>query len=70
MKVPIVTTIRLLAVTILYFSTFAVVSGALLANVSPQPAPEEAAAALLALLVISLINAALWSYVILRARWT
>ncbi len=70
MKVAIVTTIRLLAVTILYFSTFAVVSGALLANVSPQPAPEEAGAALLALLVISLINAAVWSYVILRAGWT
>ena len=70
MKIAIVTTIRLLAVTILYFSTFAVVSGALLANVSPPPAPEEAGAALLALLVISLINAAVWSYVILRAGWT
>jgi hypothetical protein len=69
-KVAIVTTIRLLAVTILYFSSFAVVSGALLANVSPQPAPEEAGAVLLALLVISLINAAVWSYVILRAGWT
>jgi hypothetical protein len=69
-KVAIVTTIRLLAVTILYFGAFAVVSGALLANVSPQPGPEEAGAALLALLVISLINAAVWSYVILRAGWT
>ena len=70
MKVAIVTTIRLLAVTILYFSSFAVVSGALLANVSPQPAPEEAGAALLALFVISLINAAVWTYVILRSGWT
>ena len=70
MKVAIVTIIRLLAVTILYFSSFAVVSGALLANVSPQPAPNEAGAALLSLLVISLINAAVWSYVILRAGWT
>ena len=70
MKVAIVTTIRLLAVTILYFSSFAVVSGALLANVSPQPAPEEAGAVLLTLLVVSLINAAVWSYVILRAGWT
>jgi hypothetical protein len=69
-KVAIVTTIRLLAVTILYFSTFAVVSGALLANVSPPPAPEQAGAALLALLVISLLNAVVWSYVILRAGWT
>lgn len=70
MKVAIVTTIRLLAVTILYFGIFAVVSGALLANVSPQPAPEEAGAALLALFVVSLTNAAVWSYVILRAGWT
>ena len=70
MKVAIVTTIRLLAVTILYFGSFAVVSGALLANVSPQPAPEEAGKALLALLVISLINTAVWNYVILRAAWT
>jgi hypothetical protein len=69
-KVAIVTITRLLAVTILYFSSFAVVSGALLANVSPQPTPNEAGAALLALLVISLINAAVWSYVILRAAWT
>jgi len=69
-KVAIVTTIRLLAVTILYFGSFAVVSGALLANVSPQPAPEEAGKALLALLVISLINTAVWNYVILRAAWT
>jgi hypothetical protein len=60
----------LLAVTILYCSSFAVVSGALLANVSPQPAPDEAAKALLALLVISLINAAVWSYVKLHAGWT
>ena len=70
MKVAIVTTIRLLAATILYFSSFAVVSGALLANVSPPPSPEEAGAALLALFVVSLINAAVWSYVILRAGWT
>ena len=70
MKVAIVTTIRVLAVTILYFSSFAVVSGALLANVLPPPAPEEAGPALRALLVVSLINAAVWSYVILRARWT
>ena len=70
MKVAIVTTIRLLAVTILYFISFAVVSGALLAHVAPQPAPEEAGAALLGLFVVSLLSAAVWSYVILRAGWT
>ncbi|HET6977917.1 MAG TPA: hypothetical protein VFI24_16430 [Pyrinomonadaceae bacterium] len=70
MKVAIVTIIRLLAVTVLYFISFAVVSGALLAHVAPQPAPEEAGAAVLALFVVSLLNAAVWSYVILRASWT
>jgi hypothetical protein len=69
-KVAIVTTIRLLAVTVLYFISFAVVSGALLARVAPQPAPDEAGAAVQALLVVSLLNAAVWTYVILRARWT
>ena len=70
MKIAIFTAIRVVAVTILYFSTFAVVSGALLANVSPQPAPAEAGTTLLALLVVSIINAAVLSYVILRAGWT
>ena len=64
------TAIRFLAVTVLYFISFAVVSGALLANVSPQPAPADAAGTLLALFVVSLINAAVLSYVILRAGWT
>ena len=70
MKIAIATAIRFLAVTVLYFISFAVVSGALLANVSPKPAPEEAAGTLLALFVVSLINAAALSYVILRSAWT
>jgi hypothetical protein len=69
-KTAILTATRFLAVTILYFGTFAVVSGALLANVSPQPAPAEAGTTLLALFVVSLVNAAVLSYVILRSRWT
>jgi len=69
-KVFIVTAIRVVAVTILYFSTFAVVSGALLSNASEQNASAEAGATLVALLVVSLINAAVWTYVILRSHWT
>jgi hypothetical protein len=69
-KVFIVTAIRVVAVTILYFSTFAVVSGALLSNASGPNAPAQAGATLLALLVVSLINAAVWTYVILRSHWT
>lgn len=70
MRVFVLTAIRFVAVTILYFVCFAVVSGALLANTSEQPSPEEAGATLAALFVVSLINAAVWSYVILRSRWT
>jgi hypothetical protein len=66
----IVTAIRVVAVTIVYFVCFVVVSGALLAPASEQPAPAEAGATLLALFLVSLINAALWSYLILRSRWT
>ena len=58
-------------VTIGYFVTFVVVSGALLAPASEQqPAPAAAGATLIALFLVSLINAAFWSYVILRSRWT
>lgn len=65
------TVIRIAAVTIVYFVTFVVVSGALLAPASEQqPAPAEAGATLIALFLVSLINAAFWSYVILRSRWT
>ena len=66
----IVTAIRVVAVTIVYFVCFVVVSGALLASAAEQPAPAEAGATLLALFLVSLINAAFWSYLILRSRWT
>lgn len=62
--------IRFLAVTVLYFGSFAVVSGALLSTPSEQPTPAEAGATLLALLIVSLTNAAIWTYIILRSRWT
>lgn len=70
MRVFVLTAIRFVAVTILYFVCFAVVSGALLANASEQSSPAEAGATLAALFLVSLINAAVWSYVILRSRWT
>ena len=70
MKALLVTAIRVLAVTILYFSTFAVVSGALLSNASEQNATADAGATLRALLLVSFINAAVWTYVIRRSQWT
>lgn len=70
MKAFIATAIRFLAVTVLYFGSFAVVSGALLSTPSEQPTPAEAGATLLALFIVSLTNAAIWTYIILRSRWT
>ena len=64
----IVTAIRVFAVTILYLVCFAVVSGALLSNASEQHGDSKAT--LLALFVVSLINAAVWTYVILRSQWS
>jgi hypothetical protein len=64
------TSIRFFAVTIVYFICFVVVSGALLAPASKQDVPADAGATLLALFLVSLINAAVWTYVILRSRWT
>ena len=64
------TALRVIAVTILYFVCFAVVSGALLAPAAGQTTPAEAGSTLLALVLVSLINAAVWTYIILRSRWT
>ena len=70
MKSPILTAIRFLAVTILYFGSFVVVSGALLSTASNESAPADAGATLIALLIVSLLNAAVWTYVIRRSGWT
>jgi len=70
MKSPILTATRFLAVTILYFGSFVVVSGALLSTASNESTPADAGATLIALLVVSLLNAAVWTYVIRRSGWT
>lgn len=70
MKSLLLTAIRFLAVTILYFGSFVVVSGALLSTTSQESAPADAGATLIALLVASLLNAAVWTYVIRRSGWT
>ena len=67
----IVNLIRFLALTFVYFCTFAVVSGLLLSmRAAEQPAPAEPGTALLALLAVSIINTAVFTYIILRSRWT
>jgi hypothetical protein len=69
-KVVIKTAIRFLALAVVYLVCFVVVSGALLSTATDQPAADEAGVTLLALLVVSLINAAVWIYVIQRSRWS
>lgn len=70
MKVVIKTAIRFLALVVVYLVCFVVVSGALLSTTTDQPSPDEAGATLMALLVVSLINAAVWTYVIQRSHWS
>jgi hypothetical protein len=69
-KVVIKTAIRFLALVVVYLVCFVVVSGALLATTTDQPSPDEAGATLLAVLVVSLINAAVWTFVIQRSHWS
>ena len=66
----IVNLIRFLVLTFVYFCTFAVVSGLLLSMPSSQAASAEPGTALLALLAVSLINTAVFTYIIRRSRWT
>lgn len=60
---------RLIALTILYFVCFAIISGAFLSVSSEQTEPGQARVALLALLVVSVINTAVLAYITLRSRW-
>ena len=70
MRVVLSTAIRFVAVTVLYFVCFVVVSGALLSTTAEQPTPSDASATLSALLAVSFINAAVWTYIIRRSSWT
>ena len=70
MKVVIKTAVRFLALVVVYLVCFVVVSGALLSTTMDQQSPDEAGATLLALLVVSLVHAAVWTYVIRCSRWS
>src|SRR5688572_7113178 len=62
--------IRVLALTVLYFICFSAVSAAVIPRLAEEPNPSQATQLLAALLVISLLNALVFSYVILNSRWT
>ena len=69
-KIAIITAIRFLAVALVYLVCFVVVSGALLSTTTEQPTLADAGATLLALLAVSLVHAAVWTYIIRRSRWS
>ena len=68
LRTILITTVRVVALALLYFVCFVVVSGALLST--EQPPPGEASGALISLLAVSFITTAGFAYVILRSRWT
>ena len=70
MKAAIKTTFRLVALALVYLVCFVVVSGALLSTTMDRPAPAEAPSTLVALLVVSVVHGAVWTYVIRRSRWS
>jgi hypothetical protein len=68
LRTILITTVRVVALALLYFVCFVVVSGALLST--EQPPAAEAGGALISLLAVSFITTAGFAYVILRSRWT
>jgi hypothetical protein len=70
LKTTLVFGLRLLLLAILYFVIFSVVSAILLPRPTTAPAPDEAAAILAALLVISIVNSSVVAYLLVRSRWT
>ncbi|MCM3904300.1 MAG: hypothetical protein ND866_21585 [Pyrinomonadaceae bacterium] len=68
MKSKLLLIVRLIVLVLLYFICFAGVSSALFQLPPQQPTPAEANP-VLALLVVSCLNTAILSYVIIRSRW-
>jgi hypothetical protein len=68
MKSKLLLFVRLIGLVLLYFICFATVSSALFQLPAEQSAPAEANPAL-ALLVVSCLNTAILSYVIIRSHW-
>jgi len=68
MKATVSIAVRVVALAVLYFILFAASSAALLSPPSEQSTSGQAGSAI-ALLTVSIINTAVWAYVILRSRW-
>ena len=62
--------IRVLALTVVYFICFAAVSAAVIPRLPGEPDAAQAGQLLLALMVVSFLNAVVFAYIILNSRWT
>ena len=62
--------IRVLALTVVYFICFAAVSAAVIPRLPGEPDAAQAGQLLLALMVVSFLNAVVFAYIILYSRWT
>jgi len=70
MKAKLILILKFLALVILYFILFAVISATILPRLQQSPPDYEPLSALSALLLMSGLNAALLTYITLRSRWS
>jgi len=62
--------LKFLALVVLYFVLFSVISATVLPRLQQPPAENEPFSALSALLIMSVLNTALLTYIALRSRWS
>ena len=70
MKAKLILFLRFLVLLILYFILFAVISATILPRIQQSSADYEPLSALSALLLMSLLNTALLTYITVRSRWS
>jgi hypothetical protein len=70
MKAKLILVLKSLALVILYFVLFAVISGTILPRLQQSSADYEPLSALSALLLMSVLNTALLIYITVRSRWS
>src|SRR5215470_11670026 len=70
MKANLILGLKFLALVILYFVLFAVISATILPRLQQSSADYEPLSVLSALLLMSILNAGLLTYITVRSRWS
>jgi hypothetical protein len=70
MKTKLFLFLKFLALVVLYFILFAVISATVLPRLQQSPADYEPLSALSALLLMAVLNTALLTYITVRSRWS